>query len=759
MSTLRIKDAPLLPNVDGSEKIPTGGKGDYSVTLDQVKTFTRGSLPQQLEDHINDISNPHQVTKDQVGLGNADNTSDVDKPVSTSTQEALDLKANTTDVDNALNLKANIEDVNSALNLKADKTYVDTQDSLKLDKSEKGVSGGLATLDDSGKVPRTELPSFVDLDSNVPTYKTVTDGVDPVIGVADGGYFNVRSEDNDTVAVEYQNVGGSPVSTGKSCPNGSYVETIAEYTALPFKQGKTYGLNERVQLDSGDIVKSTIAENTANPNFDMTGWVKTNDAGQIFDASGNSQQLVNDQIKTPILVNADDTGATDATAALNLLMNPSGKNVIQMTKGVYLTDGIVIPPNSIVYFNGSTVKRRRYTGKPVIDVPPSSVIVSVVEDGNKDTLGSTGGAIGDSGIRLQEGAIAIFCTQKNNYSHGLTLRGTSTLAPTSNQQALYCVSVNNGFNAGAFGTADGFNALNCNNGAFIGCRSYGSARSAFVSETYNGNIAGEDKHDVTFSNGFKFKECFAEGSGYNDFNAEMTTNPIFDDIRGEQVTFRGSLRTQITKANVGQIYGQDADYTQISESNLVTTTRSNDVLYLTGKSPKVTNVTVLVGDSATLTGTAVTVHDLTGYNGEVIGLSVNRAFNGMNLRVANAVALRVDSATNVKYFIGRAEGSVNVTNFKQLTDKKLEVFSSAVPTQGSWNKNDIVWNTFFSATSKTMAWVCTSSGVFGSTPPVFEAITIMSRASAVPNAVGANPTKAEFDALLTALRNSGQLSS
>ena len=39
--------------------------------------------------------NPHSVSKDDVGLGNADNTSDANKPVSTATQTALDGKVNT----------------------------------------------------------------------------------------------------------------------------------------------------------------------------------------------------------------------------------------------------------------------------------------------------------------------------------------------------------------------------------------------------------------------------------------------------------------------------------------------------------------------------------------------------------------------------------------------------------------------------------------------------------------------------------------
>ena len=47
--------------------------------------------------HIANTNNPHTVTKAQIGLGNVDNTSDLNKPVSTATQTALDLKQNITD--------------------------------------------------------------------------------------------------------------------------------------------------------------------------------------------------------------------------------------------------------------------------------------------------------------------------------------------------------------------------------------------------------------------------------------------------------------------------------------------------------------------------------------------------------------------------------------------------------------------------------------------------------------------------------------
>lgn len=46
-----------------------------------------------LNTHTYDTNNPHGVTKEQIGLGNADNTSDIDKPISTATQTALDGKS------------------------------------------------------------------------------------------------------------------------------------------------------------------------------------------------------------------------------------------------------------------------------------------------------------------------------------------------------------------------------------------------------------------------------------------------------------------------------------------------------------------------------------------------------------------------------------------------------------------------------------------------------------------------------------------
>lgn len=103
-------------------------------------------------------------------------------------------------------------------------------------------------------------------------FPTPESGVDPVTGVADGAYFNVRSSSDESYVDEYQNVGGVPTPSGKSYPSAGYVQNVAEFTAMPFVSGQIYRTNQRVQLANGDIVRSTIAANTNNPNSNMTGW-------------------------------------------------------------------------------------------------------------------------------------------------------------------------------------------------------------------------------------------------------------------------------------------------------------------------------------------------------------------------------------------------------------------------------------------------------------------------------------------------------
>ena len=71
-----------------------------------------------------------------------------------------------------------------------------------------------------------------------------------------------------------------------------------------------YKLGATVKLDNGDTVKSTEPANTVNPNVAMTGWVKNNSSGQIFDASGLNQQQINDLTLTPFHFGAVGDGTS-----------------------------------------------------------------------------------------------------------------------------------------------------------------------------------------------------------------------------------------------------------------------------------------------------------------------------------------------------------------------------------------------------------------------------------------------------------------
>lgn len=94
---------------------------DKLITINQASSFTAGvmsasdktkldglkaqaeidtsinNVQNNLTTHISNKSNPHSVTKVQVGLGNVDNTSDANKPISTATQNALNSKFNASD--------------------------------------------------------------------------------------------------------------------------------------------------------------------------------------------------------------------------------------------------------------------------------------------------------------------------------------------------------------------------------------------------------------------------------------------------------------------------------------------------------------------------------------------------------------------------------------------------------------------------------------------------------------------------------------
>ena len=87
-----------VPNVATNDQTPTYTQASSLVNIvsGEKLSVSMGKIMKAIADlisHKADKTNPHGVTKSQVGLGNVDNTSDMDKPVSTAQQNAINAAA------------------------------------------------------------------------------------------------------------------------------------------------------------------------------------------------------------------------------------------------------------------------------------------------------------------------------------------------------------------------------------------------------------------------------------------------------------------------------------------------------------------------------------------------------------------------------------------------------------------------------------------------------------------------------------------
>lgn len=89
ITSATTSQAGLMSSSDKTKLDGLKDQAGITSDIDAVQT--------NLETHINNKFNPHEVTKDQVGLSEVDNTSDANKPISTATQNALNSKFNASD--------------------------------------------------------------------------------------------------------------------------------------------------------------------------------------------------------------------------------------------------------------------------------------------------------------------------------------------------------------------------------------------------------------------------------------------------------------------------------------------------------------------------------------------------------------------------------------------------------------------------------------------------------------------------------------
>jgi len=136
--------------------------------IDHTQILNKGTNTHaQIDTHIANTSNPHSTTKAQVGLSNCDNTSDLNKPISTATQTALNSKydasnPNSYETTTQLNARdtANRSRTNhTGTQLASTISDFSTAADARIT-AQKGVANGVATLDATVKIPAIQIPAL-----------------------------------------------------------------------------------------------------------------------------------------------------------------------------------------------------------------------------------------------------------------------------------------------------------------------------------------------------------------------------------------------------------------------------------------------------------------------------------------------------------------------------------------------------------------------------------------------------------------------
>ncbi len=193
--------------------------------------------------HISSTSNPHSVTKDQIGLGNVDNTSDLNKPISTATQTALNLKYDASNPAGYItSAEAPVQSVNGQTNivvLNADDIPFTPYGTI----TSTEVQSAIEELDD-----KTSVASDIPIDTKEPT------------GFVDRAESTTSFTDIDrTFTIQ-------PVATSFSfyIKGIKFTKTTAQSVAIPNLAGNHYiYFNDLGNLVSTQVFTSAIIEQYA----------------------------------------------------------------------------------------------------------------------------------------------------------------------------------------------------------------------------------------------------------------------------------------------------------------------------------------------------------------------------------------------------------------------------------------------------------------------------------------------------------------
>lgn len=144
-----------------------------------------------------------------------------------------------------------------------------------------------------------------------------------------------------------------------------------------FQSGTSYLPNARVMLANGEIVQNSTNGNLTNdPNVNMTGWVNSNSASKIFDASGKNQQEINTFLKKRIVkskqelidgIDGISNGDIVLLTSLALGEYSGGGEFKYDSSLAAVNDGYMVINGFKRVFNDGMVQLEWFGGKPFTD--------------------------------------------------------------------------------------------------------------------------------------------------------------------------------------------------------------------------------------------------------------------------------------------------------------------------------------------------------------------------------------------------------
>jgi hypothetical protein len=399
-------------NIDGILPLTAGGTGVTSIpsfksalNLDQVNntsdlakpisTSTQAAL--DVKANNADLANKAPIasptftgtvsgiTKAMVGLGSVDNTSDLSKPLSTATINALAGKASTTDVTNSLLLKENIANKSASVNLGTSDDLYPTQKAVKAYVDAQISAGGVA-------------------DNGITSIK-----------IADGTIVNADVNSSAAIGYSKLNLTGSIVNSDVNASAGIGYSKLNLTGAIV---GSDISNSAAIPFSKLNISKADINGLGIPSNSDLTSYT----AGNGLQLTGNTFSVASN------VVTSTYGGSLTVNGNLNIDANSLFANAISHNVGIGTNT-----PVSKLEVNGASTNSSAYnaTNGTTIDFSLSnlaytsasagSFTLNNIKDGGTYTLAVQGTTSGTSSFS----------------STGFTFYSTNNGATTSNKQTLY----------------------------------------------------------------------------------------------------------------------------------------------------------------------------------------------------------------------------------------------------------------------------------------------------------------------------------